>query len=55
VLAPPPSWTSLTGAAHTVALVVLRHGPLPRSELARRLDLSAGSLTDWPDRCRNRA
>lgn len=30
---------------HAVALEVLRRGPLSRSELARRLDLSAGSLT----------
>jgi predicted NBD/HSP70 family sugar kinase len=35
----------LTGAAHAIALEVLLDGPLPRSELARRLDLSAGSLT----------
>jgi predicted NBD/HSP70 family sugar kinase len=28
-----------------VAVEVLRHGPLPRAELARRLGLSAGSLT----------
>ncbi|MGH3425789.1 MAG: MarR family transcriptional regulator, partial [Nocardioidaceae bacterium] len=39
------SWTPLAGAAHAVALEVLLHGPLPRSELARRLDLSPGSLT----------
>lgn len=39
------AWTPLTGAAHTIALEVLLDGPLPRSELARRLDLSAGSLT----------
>ena len=32
-------------AAHAIALEVLLDGPLPRSELARRLDLSAGSLT----------
>lgn len=41
----PAAWTPLTGAAHTIALEVLLDGPLPRSELARRLDLSAGSLT----------
>ena len=41
----PGVWTPLTGAAHTIALEVLLDGPLPRSELARRLDLSAGSLT----------
>lgn len=39
------SWTPLTGTAHSVALEVLRHGPLARSELARRLGLSRGSLT----------
>jgi predicted NBD/HSP70 family sugar kinase len=38
-------WTPLTGTAHVIALEVLLDGPLPRSELARRLDLSAGSLT----------
>lgn len=38
-------WTPLTGAAHSIAVEVLLDGPLPRSELARRLDLSAGSLT----------
>jgi predicted NBD/HSP70 family sugar kinase len=41
----PDAWTPLTGAAHAIALEVLLDGPLPRSELARRLDLSAGSLT----------
>ncbi|WP_425953357.1 ROK family protein [Xylanimonas sp. McL0601] len=41
----PPLWTPLHGAEHRVALEVLIHGPLPRSELARRLDLSAPSLT----------
>jgi predicted NBD/HSP70 family sugar kinase len=35
----------LTGPAHLIALEVLLDGPLPRSELARRLDLSAASLT----------
>ncbi|MFD0484044.1 ROK family protein [Kineococcus sp. GCM10028916] len=39
------SWTPLTGTAHSIALEVLLDGPLPRSELARRLDLSAGTLT----------
>jgi predicted NBD/HSP70 family sugar kinase len=39
------TWTPLTGAAHDIALEVLLDGPLPRSELARRLELSAGSLT----------
>jgi predicted NBD/HSP70 family sugar kinase len=38
-------WLSLTGASRAVAVEVLRRGPLPRSALARRLGLSAGSLT----------
>lgn len=42
---PGAAWTPLTGSAHLIALEVLLDGPLPRSELARRLDLSAGSLT----------
>ena len=42
---PGTAWTPLTGPAHSIALEVLLDGPLPRSELARRLDLSAGSLT----------
>ncbi|MGI4896276.1 MAG: ROK family protein [Janthinobacterium lividum] len=42
---PGVSWTPLTGTAHSIALTVLLDGPLPRSELARRLDLSPGSLT----------
>jgi predicted NBD/HSP70 family sugar kinase len=42
---PQASWTPLTGTAHSIALEVLLDGPLSRSELARRLDLSAGSLT----------
>ncbi len=33
------------GTVHDVAVEVLRHGPLPRSQLARRLGLSPGSLT----------
>ncbi|MFC9744935.1 ROK family protein [Streptomyces niveus] len=41
----PAPWAPLSGATHAVALEVLRRGPLSRSELARRLDLSAGSLT----------
>jgi predicted NBD/HSP70 family sugar kinase len=40
-----PEWAPLKGAQHRVALEVLIHGPLARSELARRLDLSAPSLT----------
>lgn len=46
--APYPSSTpagAALGAVHDVAVEVLRHGPLPRSQLARRLGLSAGSLT----------
>lgn len=39
------AWIPLAGAARSVALEVLLRGPLPRSELARRLDLSPGSLT----------
>ncbi|GIG36477.1 MarR family transcriptional regulator [Cellulomonas pakistanensis] len=35
----------LTGAAHRIALEVLLDGPLSRAELARRVDLSPGSLT----------
>ena len=45
VARPSDAWTPLTGTAHAIALEVLLDGPLPRSELARRLDLSAGSLT----------
>ncbi|WP_167587669.1 ROK family transcriptional regulator [Kineococcus rubinsiae] len=42
---PGGAWTPLTGAAHRIAVAVLLDGPLPRSELARRFDLSPGSLT----------
>lgn len=45
VVPPQSAWTPLTGAAHSIALEVLLDGPLTRSELARRLELSAGSLT----------
>lgn len=38
-------WTVLDGSQQRVAVEVLRHGPLPRAELARRLGLSPGSLT----------
>lgn len=41
----PPPWPPQNGAARAVALEVLINGPLSRSELARRLDLSQGSLT----------
>ena len=40
-----PRWTPGTGATRAVALEVLIHGPLSRSEVARRLDLSSASLT----------
>lgn len=40
-----PSWTPGTGASRSVALEVLINGPLSRSDIARRLDLSPGSLT----------
>jgi len=40
-----PSWTPHRGAAHDVALQVLINGPISRAEIARTLDLSAGSLT----------
>lgn len=38
-------WASLTPSARRVALEVLLHGPLARTELARRLELSTPSLT----------
>lgn len=38
-------WTELSAPARAVALEVLYRGPLSRAELARRLDLSPGSLT----------
>ncbi len=38
-------WEALDGSQQRVAVEVLRHGPLARSELARRLGLSPGSLT----------
>jgi predicted NBD/HSP70 family sugar kinase len=40
-----PTWTPLSGPSHALALDVLINGPLSRAELARRLALSAGSLT----------
>jgi predicted NBD/HSP70 family sugar kinase len=43
--APGASWLPLSPGERAVALEVLIHGPLSRSELARRLGLSAGSLT----------
>jgi DNA-binding transcriptional ArsR family regulator len=39
------SWQPLSPGERSVAIEVLVHGPLSRTELARRLDLSAGSLT----------
>ncbi|HEY4269739.1 MAG TPA: ROK family transcriptional regulator [Galbitalea sp.] len=38
-------WTPDTGASRSVALEVLINGPLSRSDIARKLDLSPGSLT----------
>ncbi|GAA2312500.1 ROK family transcriptional regulator [Streptomyces violaceusniger] len=39
------SWLPLSPGERAVAIEVLVHGPLSRAELARRLSLSAGSLT----------
>ncbi|MFI1767408.1 ROK family protein [Streptomyces sp. NPDC020800] len=39
------SWLPLSPGERSVAIEVLVHGPLSRTELARRLDLSQGSLT----------
>ena len=39
------SWLPLSPGERSVAIEVLVSGPLSRTELARRLDLSAGSLT----------
>ncbi|WP_191282300.1 ROK family protein [Pseudolysinimonas yzui] len=39
------SWTPTGGATRAVALEVLINGPISRTEIARKLDLSAGSLT----------
>ncbi|WP_257570668.1 ROK family transcriptional regulator [Streptomyces sp. NP160] len=39
------AWAPLEGPAHDVALAVLVDGPLARSEIARRLGLSPGTLT----------
>ncbi|WP_405741410.1 ROK family transcriptional regulator [Streptomyces sp. NBC_00028] len=39
------SWHPLSPGERSVAIEVLVHGPLSRTELAHRLDLSAGSLT----------
>lgn len=40
----PSSWP-LAGAPQAVALEILRYGPLPRTDVAHRLGLSAGTLT----------
>ena len=40
-----PPWTPSPGPSQSVALEVLINGPISRSEIARRLDLSPGSLT----------
>lgn len=39
------SWLPLSPGERSVAIEVLVHGPLSRTEIAGRLDLSAGSLT----------
>ncbi|MGW1029410.1 ROK family protein [Streptomyces sp. NPDC002577] len=39
------SWLPLSSGERAVAIEALIHGPLSRTELARRLNLSAGSLT----------
>ena len=41
----PSTWAPDNGAARAVALEVLIHGPISRTEIARRLELSQGSLT----------
>jgi predicted NBD/HSP70 family sugar kinase len=41
----PGDWSALDGSHQRVAVEVLRFGPLPRAQLARRLGLSPGSLT----------
>ncbi|HEX3680085.1 MAG TPA: ROK family transcriptional regulator [Galbitalea sp.] len=40
-----PPWTPDVGASRSVALQVLINGPISRSDIARKLELSAGSLT----------
>lgn len=40
-----PHWTLDSGASQSVALEVLINGPISRSEIARRLGMSPGSLT----------
>ncbi|MDT0612138.1 ROK family transcriptional regulator [Streptomyces lancefieldiae] len=41
----PDGWLPLSPGERSVAIEVLLHGPLSRTEVARRLDLSQGSLT----------
>jgi predicted NBD/HSP70 family sugar kinase len=40
-----PPWTPESGVTRSVALEVLLNGPISRTQIARRLDLSPGSLT----------
>lgn len=40
-----PPWTPEPGVTQSVALEVLLNGPISRSDIAKRLDLSQGSLT----------
>lgn len=40
-----PQWTPDAGVSQSVALEVLINGPISRSDIARRLNLSPGSLT----------
>jgi len=42
---PTPPWTPDSGAIQSVALEVLLNGPVSRTEIARRLNLSQGTLT----------
>ena len=42
---PTQPWAPSNGASRSVALEVLLNGPLSRSDIARKLELSAGSLT----------
>lgn len=43
--APQSTWIPERGTPHAVALEILRHGPLARSDVAKRLNLSAATLT----------
>jgi predicted NBD/HSP70 family sugar kinase len=42
---PTQPWAPSNGASRSVALEVLLNGPISRSDIARKLDLSPGSLT----------